>query len=125
MTSQIKTITSILKALTDIIKNIPAPIGLAEILVIMSVLTFKIAIILYLLCVKIKKKIYKSWINFIIIKFIHTNINILTFSDTKRQPSINIKYPQKEYIIHWTTHNIMIINSVPYYKILLIKIKNL
>jgi hypothetical protein len=95
MTSQIKTITSILKALTDIIKNIPAPIGLAEILVIMSVLTFKIAIILYLLCVKIKKKIYKSWINFIIIKFIHTNINILTFSDTKRQPSINIKYPQK------------------------------
>jgi hypothetical protein len=92
MMSQIKTITSILKA--DIIKNIPAPIGLAEILVIMSVSTFKIAIILYLLCVKIKKKIYKSWINFIIIKFIHTNINI-TFSDKKRQLSINIKYPQK------------------------------
>ena len=80
MMSQIKTITSILKA--DIIKNIPAPIGLAEILVIMSVSTFKIAIILYLLCEKIKKKIYKSWINFIIIKFIHTNINI-TFSDKK------------------------------------------
>jgi len=49
MTSQIKTITSVLKALTYIITNIPArPIGLAEILAIMSVSTFKIAIILYL-----------------------------------------------------------------------------
>jgi hypothetical protein len=67
-------LTSVLKALTDIITNIPAPIGLTEILEIMSVLTFKIVIILYLLCVKIKKKIYKSWINFIIIKFIRINI---------------------------------------------------
>jgi hypothetical protein len=37
----------VLKALTDIITNIPAhPIGLAEILTIMSVSTFKIAVIL-------------------------------------------------------------------------------
>jgi hypothetical protein len=49
MTSPIKTIRSVLKALTDIITNIPArPIELAEILTIMSVSTFKIAIILYL-----------------------------------------------------------------------------
>jgi hypothetical protein len=40
----------VLKALTDIITNIPAhPIGLAEILTIMSVSTFKIAVILYIL----------------------------------------------------------------------------
>jgi len=50
MTSTIKTITPVLKALTDIITNMPAhPIGLAEILAIMSVLTFKIVVILYLL----------------------------------------------------------------------------
>jgi hypothetical protein len=48
MTSQIKT-KSVLKASTDIITNIPAcPIGLAEILAIMSVSTFKISVILYL-----------------------------------------------------------------------------
>jgi hypothetical protein len=48
--SQIKTITSVLKALTDIITNILArPIRLAEILAIKSVSTFKIAIILYLI----------------------------------------------------------------------------
>ena len=48
MTSPIKT-TSVLKASTDIITNIPAcPIGLAEILAIMSVSTFKISVILYL-----------------------------------------------------------------------------
>ena len=58
--------------------------------------------ILYLLCVKIKKKIYKSWINFIIIKFIRININI-TFSDKERQPSINIKISTK--IIHNTLDN--------------------
>jgi hypothetical protein len=39
---------SVLKALTDIITNISAhPIGLAEILVIMSVSTFNIVVILY------------------------------------------------------------------------------
>jgi hypothetical protein len=38
MTSTIKTITSVLKASTDIITNIPAPhLGLAEIVGIMSV----------------------------------------------------------------------------------------
>jgi hypothetical protein len=48
--SPIKTIMSVLKALTDIITNIPArSIGLAEILVIMSISTFKIAVILYVL----------------------------------------------------------------------------
>ena len=48
MTSSIKTIMSVLKTSTDIITNIPAqPIGLAEILAIMSVSTFKIAVILY------------------------------------------------------------------------------
>jgi hypothetical protein len=47
--SSIKTIMSVLKASTDIITNIPArPIGLAEILAIRSVSTFKIAVILYL-----------------------------------------------------------------------------
>jgi hypothetical protein len=47
MTSPIKTTTSVLK--TDIITNIPAcPIGLTEILAIMSVSTFKISVILYL-----------------------------------------------------------------------------
>ena len=62
-TSPITTITSVLKALTDIITNIPAhPSRLAEILVIMSVSTSKIAIILYLMCVEIKEKIYKSLI---------------------------------------------------------------
>ena len=41
--------TSVLKASTDIITNIPAhTIGLAEILGIMSVLTFKITVILYI-----------------------------------------------------------------------------
>ena len=50
MTSPIKTITWILKASTDIITNIPArSIGLAKTLTIMSVSTFKIAVILYLL----------------------------------------------------------------------------
>jgi hypothetical protein len=49
MTSPIKTITSVLKALTDIITNNPAlPIGLVEILVIMSVSTFKSFVILYI-----------------------------------------------------------------------------
>ena len=51
MTSPIKTIASVLTASTDIITNIPArPIRLTEILVIMSVSTFKIAVILYILC---------------------------------------------------------------------------
>jgi hypothetical protein len=71
----------------------------------------------YLWCVNVKKKNYKSWINFIIIKLIHININI-TFSDKKRQPSINIH--KNNTLIHCTTHNIMIINSVPYYRMLLI-----
>ena len=49
MTLSIKTITSVLKAATDIITNIPSrPIGLAEILAIISVSTFKIDVILYL-----------------------------------------------------------------------------
>jgi len=49
MMSTIKTITSVLKVSTDIITNIPArPVGLAEILAIRSVSTFKIAVILYL-----------------------------------------------------------------------------
>ena len=43
-----KTITSVLKVSTDVIRNITAcPIGLVEILAIMSVSTFKIAVILY------------------------------------------------------------------------------
>ena len=63
ITSLITTITSVLKAMTDIITNIPARSSrLTEILAIMSVSTFKIAIILYLLCVEIKDKIYKSLI---------------------------------------------------------------
>ena len=50
MTSPIKKITSVLKASTEIITNIPPRhIRLAEILVVMSVSTFKIAIILYFL----------------------------------------------------------------------------
>ena len=50
MMSPIKTTMSVLKASTDIITNIPSrPIGLAEILAIMSVSTFKIVVILYLL----------------------------------------------------------------------------
>jgi len=50
MRSPIKTITSVLKSSTDIITNIPAhPIRLTEILGIMAVSTFKIAVILYLL----------------------------------------------------------------------------
>ena len=45
---------SILKASTDIITNIPVyPIGLATILVIMSVSTFKTAVILYLYMINI------------------------------------------------------------------------
>ena len=53
MTSLIKTITSVLKASTDIITNILArPIWLAEKLAIMSVWTFKIAVILYIMAVK-------------------------------------------------------------------------
>ena len=48
MISPINTITSVLKASTDSITNIPArSIGLAEILAIMSVSTFKIDVILY------------------------------------------------------------------------------
>ena len=63
ITSLITTITSVLKALTDIITNIPAHSSrVTEILAIMSVSTFKIDIILYLLCVEIKEKIYKSLI---------------------------------------------------------------
>jgi hypothetical protein len=50
MMAPIKTIMSVLKALTDIITNIPTrSIRLAEILVIMSISTFKIAVILYVL----------------------------------------------------------------------------
>ena len=48
MTSPIKTITSVLKAWTDIITDIPTHPKLAEILPIMSVETFKITDILYL-----------------------------------------------------------------------------
>ena len=52
MKSQIKTITSVLKASTNIITNIPArSIGLAEILAIMSVSTFNIAVILYFIII--------------------------------------------------------------------------
>ena len=47
MTLPIKTITSVLKVSTDIITN-NCPIGLAAILAIMSVSTFKTAVILYL-----------------------------------------------------------------------------
>ena len=48
MTSPIKTIASVLKASTDIITNISAqPVGLTEIWAIMSISTFKIAVILY------------------------------------------------------------------------------
>ena len=47
MTSQIKSITSVMKASIDMITYIPARlIGLADILAIMSVSTFKIAVIL-------------------------------------------------------------------------------
>jgi hypothetical protein len=47
MTSQIKTIRSVLKAVTHI-TNIPArPLGIAEILAIISVSTFIFAVILY------------------------------------------------------------------------------
>ena len=50
MTPPIKAITSVLKASTDIITNIPArAIRLAEILVIMSVSTFNTAVILYII----------------------------------------------------------------------------
>jgi hypothetical protein len=49
MALSVKTLTSVLKAATDIITKIPSrPIGLAEILAIMSFSTFKIAVILYL-----------------------------------------------------------------------------
>ena len=54
MTQPIKAITSVLKASTDIITNIPArPTRLAEILAIMSVSTFKIAVTLYLLLLSV------------------------------------------------------------------------
>ena len=49
MTSLIITIMSFMKALTDIITNIPAqPMGLSEILAMMYVSTFKIDVTLYL-----------------------------------------------------------------------------
>ena len=49
MMSLIKTIMSVLKALTDIITNKPVhTIGLAAVLKIMSISNFKIAIILYI-----------------------------------------------------------------------------
>ena len=49
MTSPIKTITSVLKASTEIITNIPAhPIGPTAILMILSVSTFKMSVILYI-----------------------------------------------------------------------------
>ena len=52
MTSQIKTIRSVLKAVTHI-TNIPArPLGIAEILAIISVSTFIFAVILYVLKVE-------------------------------------------------------------------------
>ena len=45
--------TSPIKTITDIITNIPAgPIGIAEIFAIMSVLSFKIAVILYIMLLK-------------------------------------------------------------------------
>jgi hypothetical protein len=49
LTSPIKTITSVLKILTYIITSITArPVGFAEIVVIMSVSTFKTDVILYI-----------------------------------------------------------------------------
>ena len=55
MTSPMKTITSVLTASTDIITNILAhPIRLTEILVIMSVSTFKIVVVL--ICLNFLKK---------------------------------------------------------------------
>ena len=59
MMSPIKTIASVLKASTDIITNMPArPVGLAEILAIMSVSTFKITVILYVFDVTLINKYY-------------------------------------------------------------------
>ena len=61
MTQPIKAITSVLKASTDIITNIPAcPTRLAEILAIMSVSTFKIAVTLYLLLYKLDTLLLKQ-----------------------------------------------------------------
>ena len=68
MTTSIKTITTVLKDSTDIITNITArPIGLAEILAIISVClsVFKIVVILYITNANITymTSLYKSTIN--------------------------------------------------------------
>ena len=87
MKSQIKTLTSVLKASTNIITNIPAhSIGLADILAIMSVSTFKIAIILYtsfILIVIICQSllIFRFKFKFVVLIFIHNFSSLMQFGD--------------------------------------------
>ena len=85
MKSQIKTITSVLKASTNIITNIPArSIGLAEILAIMSVSTFKIAIILFtsfILIVIICQSLLIFKFKFVVLIFIHNFSSLMQFGD--------------------------------------------
>ena len=85
MMSQIKTITSVLKASTNIIANIPArSIGLAEILAIMSVSTFKIAIILFtsfILIVIICQSLLIFKFKFVVLIFIHNFSSLMQFGD--------------------------------------------
>ena len=88
MTSLIKTIMSVLKATTDIITNIPTrPIKLVGLLAIMSVSTFKIAVILYVSPSDIVNSSELTVIMKIIgqrdVKHIMTlSINIITLSDS-------------------------------------------
>ena len=88
MKSQIKTLTSVLKASTNIITNIPArSIGLAEILAIMSVSTFKIAIILYtsfILIVIICQSLLIFKFKFIVLIFIHNFSSLMQFGDINK-----------------------------------------
>ena len=90
MKSQVKTITSVLKALTDITTNIPArPIRLTEILTKMSVSSFKIAVILYRLNVwPFVLKITCNQKNIFLLQFFLENWNYflskLVFSSMKR-----------------------------------------
>ena len=81
MTSLIKTITSVLKASTDHITNIPArPIGLAEIVAIMFVSTFKMAIIFLVSWLRLLLICFQYWVSRVVLTIRYRNIDIEIYS---------------------------------------------
>jgi hypothetical protein len=87
LTSLIKTIMPVLKILTYIITSITArPVRLAEILAVMSVSTFKTAVILYVLCLDCYNKQYRVDVEW------HSNVDLFPQLKNKRLVIVFIFY---------------------------------